>query len=321
MPEPLLQIKDLQTHLFTRSGVVRAVDGISFDLNAGETLGLVGESGSGKSMIGLSILRLAPQPVAKIVGGQMLFRGRDLLHLTNEEMRRLRGTQIAMILQDPMTALNPVFTIGYQVGEGIRIHRGWKGRRLANEVTRLLHEVRIPGGEHRKRAYPHQMSGGMRQRIVIAMSVANEPDLIIADEPTSSLDVTTQLSILKTLKDLQLQKKTAMILITHDFGVVNRTCDHVAVMYAGKLMETGPVRSVMKSPAHPYTIGLLNCIPGLRTELSRLNSIEGQPPDLRSFFPGCRFASRCARASDICRDQPPPEISVGSGHVAYCWHV
>ena len=251
----------------------------------------------------------------------MLFRGRDLLHLTNEEMRRLRGTQIAMILQDPMTALNPVFTIGYQVGEGIRIHRGWKGRRLANEVTRLLHEVRIPGGEHRKRAYPHQMSGGMRQRIVIAMSVANEPDLIIADEPTSSLDVTTQLSILKTLKDLQLQKKTAMILITHDFGVVNRTCDHVAVMYAGKLMETGPVRSVMKSPAHPYTIGLLNCIPGLRTELSRLNSIEGQPPDLRSFFPGCRFASRCARASDICRDQPPPEISVGSGHVAYCWHV
>ncbi len=319
--QPLLEVQSLRTYLFTRYGIVRAVDGVSFYLRPGETLGLVGESGSGKSMTALSILRLLPKPTGKIVGGKILFEGQDLVQVPEGEFARWRGSKVAMILQDPMTALNPVLNIGYQVGEAPRLHRGFKGKRLWQEVMRLLGLVHIPAAEHRIRDYPHQMSGGMRQRIVTAMTISANPRLLIADEPTSALDVTTQVSILELLKDLQRQLGLAMLLITHDFGIVNRTCDRVAVMYAGRLMETGSLQQVMEAPAHPYTIGLLSCVPRLQGATSRLVSIAGQPPDLRSPIPGCPFAPRCPRARPVCREEPPPMVRVGPEHIAYCWDL
>jgi peptide/nickel transport system ATP-binding protein len=242
--QPLLAVQDLRTYIFTRYGIVRAVDGVSFHLRAGETLGLVGESGSGKSMTALSILRLLPKPAGKIVGGQILFQDRDLVQMPEREFARWRGSKVALILQDPMTALNPVLTIGYQVGEGPRLHAGLKGKRLLGDVLRLLNLVRIPAAKLRIREYPHQMSGGMRQRIVTAMAISAGPRLLIADEPTSALDVTTQVSILELLKEIQRQFGLAMLLITHDFGIVNRTCDRVAVMYAGRLAKTGSLKEV-----------------------------------------------------------------------------
>lgn len=319
--QPLLAVQDLRTYIFTRYGIVRAVDGVSFHLGAGETLGLVGESGSGKSMTALSILRLLPKPAGKIVGGQILFQDRDLVQMPEREFARWRGSKVALILQDPMTALNPVLTIGYQVGEGPRLHAGLKGKRLLGEVLRLLNLVRIPAAKHRIREYPHQMSGGMRQRIVTAMAISAGPRLLIADEPTSALDVTTQVSILELLKEIQRQLGLAMLLITHDFGIVNRTCDRVAVMYAGRLAETGSLKEVMEMPAHPYTISLLSCVPRLQGTAGRLPSIAGQPPDLRSPILGCAFAARCPRARPICQREPPPLVQVGPGHSAYCWDI
>jgi oligopeptide/dipeptide ABC transporter ATP-binding protein len=319
--QPLLAAQDLRTYLFTRYGIVRAVDGVSFDLKDGETLGLVGESGSGKSMTALSILRLLPKPAGKIVGGKILFEGQDLVQLSEREFAHWRGSKVALILQDPMTALNPVLTIGYQVGEGLHLHLRLKGSRLLGEVLRLLDLVRIPAAKQRIREYPHQMSGGMRQRIVTAMAISAGPRLLIADEPTSALDVTTQVSVLELLKDLQRRLGLAMLLITHDFGIVNRTCDRVAVMYAGKLVEMGSLQQVMETPAHPYTISLLSCVPRLQGAAGRLPSIAGQPPDLRSPVPGCAFAPRCPRARLVCRTDPPPSVQVGPGHSAYCWDI
>jgi oligopeptide/dipeptide ABC transporter ATP-binding protein len=319
--QPLLAVQDLRTYLFTRYGIVRAVDGVSFDLKDGETLGLVGESGSGKSMTALSILRLLPKPAGKIVGGKILFEGQDLVQLSEREFAHWRGSKVALILQDPMTALNPVLSIGYQVGEGPHLHLRLKGSRLLGEVLRLLDLVHIPAARQRIREYPHQMSGGMRQRIVTAMAISAGPRLLIADEPTSALDVTTQVAVLELLKDLQRRLGLAMLLITHDFGIVNRTCDRVAVMYAGRLVEMGSLEQVMETPAHPYTIGLLSCVPRLQGATGRLTSIAGQPPDLRSPIPGCAFAPRCPRAKPICRMEPPPLVQVGPGHSASCWDL
>jgi peptide/nickel transport system ATP-binding protein len=319
--QPLLAVHDLRTYLLTRDGIVRAVDGVSFHLEAGETLGLVGESGSGKTITALSILRLLPKPTGKIVEGQIFFEGQDLLRMPEREFARWRGSRVAMILQDPMTALNPVLSIGYQVGEGPRLHRGLRGTRLLGEVLRLLELVRIPAAQHRIRAYPHQMSGGMRQRIVTAMAISTNPCLLIADEPTSALDVTTQVAILELLKNLQQQLGLALLLITHDFGIVNRTCDRVAVMYAGRLAEMGSLKQVMETPAHPYTMSLLSCVPRLQGTTGRLPSIAGQPPDLRSPIPGCAFAPRCPRARPVCRQEPPPKVQVGPEHIAYCWDL
>jgi oligopeptide/dipeptide ABC transporter ATP-binding protein len=319
--QPLLAVQDLRTYLFTRYGIVRAVDGVSFDLKDGETLGLVGESGSGKSMTALSIQRLLPKPAGKIVGGKILFEGQDLVQLSEREFAHWRGSKVALILQDPMTALNPVLSIGYQVGEGPHLHLRLKGSRLLGEVLRLLDLVHIPAARQRIREYPHQMSGGMRQRIVTAMAISAGPRLLIADEPTSALDVTTQVAVLELLKDLQRRLGLAMLLITHDFGIVNRTCDRVAVMYAGRLVEMGSLEQVMETPAHPYTIGLLSCVPRLQGATGRLTSIAGQPPDLRSPIPGCAFAPRCPRAKPICRMEPPPLVQVGPGHSASCWDL
>ncbi len=319
--QPLLTVQDLRTYMFTGYGTVRAVDGVSFSLRSGETLGLVGESGSGKTMTALSILRLLPKPMGRIVGGNVIFEGQDLVQMSEREFTRWRGAKVAMVLQDPMTALNPVLNINYQVGEAPRLHRGLKGKRLLGEVLRLLGLVRIPDAEHRIRDYPHQMSGGMRQRIVTAMAISANPRLLIADEPTSALDVTTQVSILGLLRDLQQQLGLAMLLITHDFGIVNRTCDRVAVMYAGRLVETGSLQQVMETPAHPYTIGLLSCVPRLQGTTGRLSSIAGQPPDLRAPMPGCAFAPRCPRARPICSTESPPRVQMAPEHIAYCWDL
>ncbi|MBI2872668.1 MAG: ABC transporter ATP-binding protein [Chloroflexi bacterium] len=318
---PLLQVKDLKTYLFTRYAVVRAVDGITFDLKEGENLGLVGESGCGKTMTGLSLLRLLPQPAGRIVGGQIIFDGQDILTLDDDEFRKLRGTQMSMILQDPMTSLNPVFTIGDQVGEPLLLHQGLKGNGLKDKVVELLRLVRIPVAEVRVRDFPHQMSGGMRQRIVGAIAMSCNPKLLIADEPTTALDVTTQIYFLKLMRELQQQFGMAMIWITHDFGIVNRMCDRIAVMYAGRFMEIGPLVEMFKRPVHPYTIALLNSVPRVDRKVDQLYSIEGQPPDLRQEMVGCPFAPRCSRVKPICREQYPDEVVLDSSHKAYCWDV
>ena len=317
--ERLLDVQNLQTHFFTRRGVVKAADGVSFRLNQGETLGLVGESGSGKSITCLSILRLVPQPAGRIVGGKVVFDGEDLLAKTENEMRKIRGKRISMILQDPMTSLNPVFTIGDQVSEPLRIHRGLSGQPLWDTVKEMLRLVRIPAPEVRMREYPHQMSGGMRQRIVGAMVLSSQPGLLIADEPTTSLDVTIQAQVLDLLKDIQQQFNVAMILVTHDVGIVANYCDRVAVMYAGRIVESAPVRDIFSNPSHPYTRALLNSLPNMELNVDRLDSIEGQPPELHALPPGCPFAVRCSEAMDICREEYPPSTVVSDGHHMSCW--
>ena len=317
---PLLEVKNLKAYLFTREAVVRAVDGISFDLHAGENLGLVGESGCGKTMTGLSLLRLLPEPAGKIVDGEIIFEGRDLLKLSDEEIRRLRGSEIFMILQDPMTSLNPVWNIVDQVGEPLMLHKKMRGPRLFQRVVELLGLVKIPAPEVRAWDYPHQMSGGMRQRIVGAMGIGTNPKLMIADEPTTALDVTTQLYLLELFRELRKEFGVAMIWITHDFGIVNRVCDRVAVMYAGKIAEIGPLRSIFTNPMHPYTDALLKSVPRVDRDVEKLYSIEGQPPDLRKEYKGCPFASRCPRVMKICHEEYPPAVVKEDGkHIAYCW--
>jgi oligopeptide/dipeptide ABC transporter ATP-binding protein len=299
-------------HLFSNRGarVVKAVDGVSFTLSKGETMGIVGESGSGKTMTSLSILRLLPT-AGRIVGGEIRFAGQDLLGKSDQEMQRIRGSDIAMILQDPMMSLNPLFTIGEQIAEPLRVHRGMRGAGLLNRLKELLNGVRIPSPEARLRDYPHQMSGGMRQRIVGAIAISCEPSLLIADEPTTSLDVTIQAQYLRLLKDIQQRVGLAMMFITHDIGIVAKMCDHVAVMYAGKLVERAPMRTLFKAPKHPYTEALLKAVPRLNTTTDRLWSIEGQPPDLADISPGCPFSPRCPVAEDRCRRDTPPVFLVG----------
>ncbi|HEY5867465.1 MAG TPA: ABC transporter ATP-binding protein [Candidatus Tectomicrobia bacterium] len=320
MAQPLLEVKQLQTYFFSAQGtrVVKAVDGVSFTLNEGETLGVVGESGSGKTVTSMSLLRLLP-PAARIVGGEIWFQGENLVTKSEREMRQLRGSQLTMILQDPMMSLNPLFTIGEQIAEPLRIHRHMRGAGLRERIKELLRGVRIPSPEVRLREYPHQMSGGMRQRIVGAIGISCEPKLLIADEPTTSLDVTIQAQYLNLLKDIQQRSRLAMIFITHNIGIVAKMCDNVGVMYAGKLVERAPVRTIFNQPAHPYTEALLHAVPKLTDRSRRLWSIEGQPPDLTNPPTGCPFNPRCPQAEDRCRREVPPEFQVGENHYTRCW--
>jgi oligopeptide/dipeptide ABC transporter ATP-binding protein len=317
---PLLELDNLSTHYVSAQGtrVVRAVDEVSLRIHAGETLGIVGESGSGKSTLALSILRVLP-PAAHIVSGRMMFEGEDLLKKSDEEMRQVRGRRIAMILQDPMASLNPLFTIGNQVAEPIRVHEGASRATAWNRARELLKAVRIPAPETRVKQYPHEMSGGMRQRIVGAIGMSCEPRLLIADEPTTSLDLTIQAQYLKLLRDLQRSHGLALIFITHNLGIVAKMCDQLAVMYAGRVVESGPVSRIFNAPAHPYTEALLSSIPRMSDDRQRLTAIDGQPPDLAKLPPGCAFAPRCPRAFERCLQSTPPELPLGDGRTARCW--
>jgi len=317
----VLEVKDLHAYLYTRWGVVRAVDGVSFVLREGETLGLVGESGCGKTMTGLSVLRLLPEPAGRIVQGQVLLEGEDLVTKSEAEMRRVRGRRISMILQDPQTSLNPVFTIGDQLVEALRMLHVDGKPALAHRAEEALRRVKVAAPEQRMRAYPHQMSGGMKQRVVGAIAVAGEPRVLIADEPTTALDVTIQLQYLALLKEMQARTRLAMLFITHDFGIVARMCDRVAVMYAGRIVESGPTRALFRAPRHPYTEALMASVPRMEASVERLPSIEGQPPSLHDLPIGCRFAPRCRYADDRCRHEYPPTLPVGAAHEAACWRV
>ncbi len=320
MAQTILDVQNLKTYFIQRRGVVKAVDGISFSLSQGETLGIVGESGCGKTITSLSILGLVPKPAGRIVGGSIIFDGEDLVKKSEKEMREYRGKRLSMILQDPMTSLNPVFTIGDQVAEPIKIHQKLKGSTLWKKVIEMLKLVRIPVPEVRIRDYPHQMSGGMRQRVVGAIGLSCEPNLLIADEPTTSLDVTIQSQYLRLLNEIQQEAGVSMIFITHDLGIVARMCNRVAVMYAGKIVESAGVRDLFNNPVHPYTFALLKSLPKLETRTDRLFAIGGQPPSLLNLPEGCAFASRCEHADEKCRQQYPSQVVVGEGHTVSCWH-
>ncbi|MGE0223494.1 MAG: ABC transporter ATP-binding protein [Acetobacteraceae bacterium] len=315
----LLEVDQLRVHLFTNRGIVRAVDGVSFSLEAGRSLGIVGESGCGKTMTALSLMRLIPAPPARIVGGSIRFDGEDVVAMQPDRLRALRGNQIAMIYQDPMTTLNPVFTVGEQIAESVRLHRG-DGRQAALlRAVEMLRLVGIPDPDRVSRAYPHQLSGGMRQRAVIAMALACDPKLLIADEPTTALDVTIQAQILELLRRLRDELGTGIILITHDLGVIADLVDEVVVMYAGKLVEQAPVRQLFAEPKHPYTRGLLRSVPSLDMREHRLRTIEGTVPPAHAMPAGCRFNPRCTLVRDICREEEPPLVDAGGGTQAACW--
>ena len=315
----LLEVTGLTTRFRTERGAVMAVDDVSFDVDAGETLAIVGESGSGKSVTALSLMRLIPNPPGEIVAGEVMFEGRDLLKLSNDEMQAVRGDRIAMIFQEPMTSLNPSLTVGLQVGEPLQLHRGISWKSAMEKAGDLLARVRIPDAKARVEAYPHQFSGGMRQRAMIAMALACQPKLIIADEPTTALDVTVQSQILSLLKELTRETGAAMILITHDLGVVARYADRVVVMYAGRVVESAPAEELYARPRHPYTRGLMASVPRLHSDTGeRLIPIEGQPPDLSRMPVGCAFAPRCRQATDICRNEPPPLRDCGPQHRVAC---
>lgn len=320
---PVLDVRNLQTHFFTRNGVVSAVDDVSFSVGAGETLGIVGESGCGKSVTSLSIMRLIPSPPGKIVGGQILLRTggteRDLVKLDDADLRKVRGNEIAMIFQDPMTSLNPVYTVGNQLCEPLMLHLNLGKKEAEERAIDLLKRVGIPGAEERYHAYPHQFSGGMRQRVMIAMALACNPKVLIADEPTTALDVTIQAQILDLMIGLNRDFGTAIVLITHDLGVVAEVCQRVVVMYAGKVVEEATADDLFTAPEHPYTVGLLSSIPKLGDSVKeRLVPIGGLPPDLLNPPTGCRFAPRCSRRKAKCAE-PPPLVSVGEGRKAACW--
>lgn len=317
---PLLVVDQLITEFDTDEGRVRAVDDVSFSVREGQTLGIVGESGCGKSVTALSIMRLLPQPMGQIVGGAVQFEGRDLASLTIEEMERVRGNSIGMVFQEPMTALNPVHTIGKQLTEGLRLHKGLSAREATVQAVEILDRVGIPSPDIRMGEYPHQLSGGMRQRVLIAIALACRPALLIADEPTTALDVTIQAQILELIKDLQNEMRMSVILITHDLGVIAETCDDVVVMYAGKVAEQGSVYDIFDRPSHPYTRGLLSSIPTLdATPKSTLSVIEGMVPGLRDLPPGCRFENRCPHASGPCSEAPPPEETIAEQHRVSCY--
>jgi oligopeptide/dipeptide ABC transporter ATP-binding protein len=320
VPETLLDVRNLQTQFRTGAGVVRAVDGVSWDVKAGETVALVGESGCGKSVSALSVMRLVSKPAGQIVGGQIMFKGRDLLTLSEDDMRRVRGREIAMVFQEPMTSLNPVLTVGRQLTEPCEIHLGMTTTQSRARAIEILGLVGIADGERRLRQYPHQFSGGMRQRLMIAMALACNPSLILADEPTTALDVTIQAQILELMKDLSRRLGVAMLMITHNLGVVARYADRVNVMYAGRIIERGSARNIYANPRHPYTLGLLRSVPRLdEPKKEKLAPIQGQPPDLTRLPPGCAFAPRCAYAIERCRVDTPPLTAVESEHLSACW--
>ncbi|HKX07526.1 MAG TPA: ABC transporter ATP-binding protein [Stellaceae bacterium] len=323
MPEALLRVDELRTHFFTLDGVTRAVDGVSLSIEAGETLGIVGESGCGKSVTALSIMRLLPAKLGRVVSGAIQFDGRNLLTLDEGEMRDIRGNRIAMIFQEPMTSLNPVLTVGDQIAEAVMIHQKKSRSEAMTHAIEMLRLVRIPDAERRVRDYPHQFSGGMRQRVMIAMALCCNPRLLIADEPTTALDVTIQAQILKLMLELKGRFGAAVMLITHDLGVVAETCQRVIVMYAGRKVEEAPVLDLFDRPMHPYTRGLMASIPSRRVDKSarRLREIPGIVPSLREPIPGCSFAPRCAFATDRCRSEAPPLAEHAAGHWAACWHV
>lgn len=323
----VLEIENLQTHFFTPGGVVRAVDGVSYSVRAGETLGVVGESGCGKSVTALSVLRLVTSPPGRIVGGAVRFQGRDLLTLSEREMEGIRGNDISMIFQEPMTSLNPLYKVGDQISEAIALHKGLTRRQARDYAVEMLRRVSIPEPEQRAQAYPHQMSGGMRQRVMIAMALSCDPKVLIADEPTTALDVTIQAQILDLMREIRENFGTAIVLITHDMGVVAENADRVVVMYAGRKVEEADVDDLFDSPAHPYTKGLLAAIPHLDDAAradsgrARLNEIKGMVPSLARLPPGCSFAPRCGFASDRCRESYPPFEEIRPRHWAACWHA
>ncbi len=314
----ILEVNDLQTYFFNRRGVTKAVDGISFSLRQGETLGIVGESGCGKTMTALSLLGLIPKPAARIVSGQIILDGEDLVQLSDHDMREVRGRKISMILQDPQTSLNPVFSIGNQVIEALSIsHREGRSAMIRRAVE-ALRNVRVAAPESRLNDYPHQMSGGMKQRVLGAIAIASVPNVIIADEPTTALDVTIQLQYLRLLKDIQAETGMAIIFITHDFGIVARMCDRVAVMYAGRIVESADVRSLFNNPTHPYTEALIASVPQM-DKTDRLFAIDGQPPALFDLPEGCHFADRCIHAQTRCHQEYPGNFQAGDNHLAACW--
>jgi oligopeptide/dipeptide ABC transporter ATP-binding protein len=318
----LLQVEKLQTQFLTSAGVVRAVDGVSYDVDEGETVALVGESGCGKSVSALSIMRLVAEPAGRIVGGRILFQGRDLLELSEEQMRDVRGRDIAMVFQEPMTSLNPVLTIGRQLTEGLEIHLGMDQAAANARAVELLGMVGIPDPARRLTQYPHQFSGGMRQRMMIAMALACNPKLILADEPTTALDVTIQAQILELMQDLSRRLGVAMLIITHNLGVVARYADRVNVMYAGRVIERGTAEEIYANPRHPYTLGLLRSVPRLDEPIrAKLDPIEGQPPDLTRLPPGCAFAPRCAFRVERCAEVPPLTAIRVPEHMSACWQA
>ncbi len=318
--QPLLQVRDLKTQFFTPGGTVRAVDGVSFDLREGETLGLVGESGCGKSVTALSLMRLIPNPPGRIVDGQVMFKGRDLLKLSESEMRKVRGGEIGMIFQEPMTSLNPVLTIGRQITEALELHMGMSKQQAWARAGELLDMVGIPDATTRLRDYPHQMSGGQRQRVMIAIALSCNPKLLIADEATTALDVTIQAQILELMKDLTSRLGTALLIITHNLGVVARYADRVNVMYAGKIREMGSAADIYGNPKHPYTTGLLSSVPRLdEPSRLRLAPIRGEIPSMTDLPPGCAFKPRCDWAVDRCAADDPGLLGVGPDHLSACW--
>ena len=314
----LLEVDDLKMYFHTEDGVVRAVDGVSYTLDRGETLGVVGESGSGKSVTHMTMMGLIPMPPGKIEGGSVLYRGHDLLNMPEAQMQHVRGNDIAMIFQDPMTSLNPVYKIGKQVGEGLRLHRGYSKEQALKRAVELLDAVGIPEPEKRVNEYPHQFSGGMRQRVMIAMALACDPDILIADEPTTALDVTIQAQIIELMQEMQEKNGNAIVMITHDLGVVAGICNKVLVMYAGRTMEYGSAREVFYQPSHPYSIGLLNAVPRLDAEGEALLTIPGNPPNLLRLPKGCPFQPRCPYAMEQCASAPPLE-QFGEGRLRACF--
>ncbi len=318
----LLEVKNLKTHFFTMEGVVKAVDGVSYELNEGETLGLVGESGCGKSVSALSVMRLIPDPPGKIIDGEILLDGEDILKIGTEDMREVRGAKIAMVFQEPMTSLNPVLTVERQLTETLQLHMGMSKVESQRESVNLLTRVGIPDPETRIKQYPHQFSGGMRQRVMIAMALSCNPRLIIADEPTTALDVTIQAQILDLMKSLTTEFGVALIVITHNLGVVARYADRVNIMYAGKVIERGEAREIYANPRHPYTVGLLRSVPRLDLpRRAKLDPIEGQPPDLINLPPGCAFRERCRWAIDKCATDTPELVETSGGHLSACFRA
>jgi len=316
----ILQVNDLKTYFFTENGIVKAVDGVDLEVYQGETLGLVGESGCGKSITAFSIMRLLDYP-GKTVSGQILFKGEDLLEKNEKQMRQIRGKDISMIFQEPMTSLNPVLTIGFQITEALEVHFKMEKTKARKRAIELLEKVGIPIPEQRIDEYPHQLSGGMRQRAMIAMALACDPALLIADEPTTSLDVTIQAQILELMKLLLEQFKSSMIMITHDLGVIAEIADRIAVMYAGKIVEYAATRSIFYSPMHPYTFGLLTSIPRLDMDIKNLESIPGIVPDPLHFPEGCKFHPRCVFATEKCHKEEPPLVEIEKNHSVRCWHI
>ncbi|OLZ67220.1 methionine ABC transporter ATP-binding protein [Streptomyces sp. IMTB 2501] len=317
----LLEVRELRVEFRTRDGIAHAVNGVSYEVDAGETLAVLGESGSGKSVTAQAVMGILDMPPGRITGGQILFQGRDLLKLREEERRKIRGAGMAMIFQDALSALNPVISVGDQLGEMFVVHRGMSARDARGKAVELMERVRIPAAAQRVRDYPHQFSGGMRQRIMIAMALALEPALVIADEPTTALDVTVQAQVMDLLAELQREYHMGLILITHDLGVVADVADRIAVMYAGKIVESAPVRDIYKAPAHPYTRGLLDSIPRLDQKGQELYAIKGLPPNLMDIPPGCSFHPRCPMAQDVCRTDEPPlyEVSDARGSACHFW--